>query len=217
MPEAAYYVFLKITFGLPKKLVGTCNFRVTSSHANCERRKADVRGFLQNPDCLPSGWALICAPTGVVCADSRSRHRGWRLPSSVWAAWAAQASGKGRRKRRPSCRLKTWEVISAMPWRMGNWVSVVFWKRAGWAVRKERIASGAGGRLQNNPSFYVFSRSWSNGCKRSVCCCPCSPCQLLKIAFAHPDYVWLNILGVYFVISFLKVLSGCMFDMALLS
>lgn len=28
-----------------KKLVGACNFRVTSSHANCERRKADVRGF----------------------------------------------------------------------------------------------------------------------------------------------------------------------------
>lgn len=92
MPKAAYSVFLKITFKLPEKLVGTCNFRVTSSHANRERRKADVRGFAE-PSVSPFRLSSSLCSHRVGCAGSLSRHRGWQLPSCVWAAREGQANG----------------------------------------------------------------------------------------------------------------------------
>lgn len=70
-------------------------------------------------------------------------------------------------------------------------------------MRKERIASGAGGRLQNNPSFYVFSKSWKWWLQEIRLLLPMLASQLLKSAFAHPDFVCLNIMGFNFVISFL--------------
>lgn len=179
MPEAAYYVFLKITFGLPKKLVGTCNFRVTSSHANCERRKADVRGFAEpwlSPFRLSSN---LCSHRCRVCRQPEQAP-GLAAPFQRVGSPSGTGKREGKEKKETELQTETWEVISAMPWWMGNWVSVVLGKTRVGQWRGSGSPAGAGGRLQNNPSFYVFSKSWSNGCKRSVCSCPCSPVSYWK-------------------------------------
>lgn len=127
VPEAAYYVFLKITFGLPKKLVGTCNFRVTSSHANCERRKADVRGFAEpwlSPFRLSSN---LCSHRCRVCRQPEQAP-GLAAPFQRVGSPSGTGKQEGKEEKETELQTQTWEVISAMPWRMGNWVSVVFGK-----------------------------------------------------------------------------------------